>query len=160
MRTLVPTSRAIFEAFTPLFAAVGLAVAGIVAGLLLLVVPGVYLLVRWYFVPQTVVIEGARGTGALSLVSAHPGLLVADLRPRAAGDIAIAVPGLLLITPFTAIAESSDRAMWEVVGAAVTTSVTAPFVALFSTFLCYDLRARAGSPSGAGGEHGAQPPTR
>ena len=29
-----------------------------------LIVPGIYLFVRWYFVPQAVVIEGARGAGA------------------------------------------------------------------------------------------------
>jgi hypothetical protein len=150
-----------FEAFTPLFAAVALAVVGIVVGLVLLVVPGVYLLVRWYFVPQTVVIEGARGAGALSRSSQ----LTQGFWWRAFGlvllaNLAIAIPGLLLITPFTAIADSTDRAVWEVVGTAVTTSVTAPFVALFSTLLYYDLRARAGSPSGAGGGYGAPPPMR
>jgi hypothetical protein len=137
-----------FEAFAPLFAAVALAVAGIVLGLLLLVVPGIYVLVRWYFVPQTVVIEGARGAGALSrsaqLVEGHWwrtfGLVLL-------ANIAVALPGLLLITPFNAIADSTDRAVWAVVGSAVTTSVTTPFVALYSTLLYYALRARAGSPS-------------
>ena len=53
-----------FEAFTPIFFAVLLAAAGIALGLLL-IVPGIYLFVRWYFVPQAVVLEGARNTAAL-----------------------------------------------------------------------------------------------
>jgi hypothetical protein len=132
-----------FEAFTPLFAAVALAAAGIALGFLALIVPGVYLAVRWYFVPQAVVIEGARGPAALS----RSGQLVQGFWWRTLAlvllaNLAIAIPGLILITPFTAIAESTDRAVWAMVGSAVTTSVTTPFVALYSTLLYYDLRAR------------------
>jgi hypothetical protein len=134
-----------FEAFTPLFAAVALAAAGIALGFLALIVPGVYLAVRWYFVPQAVVIEGARGPAALS----RSGQLVQGFWWRTFGlvllaNLAIAIPGLVLITPFTAIAESTDRAVWSLVGSAVTTSVTTPFVALYSTLLYYDLRTRTG----------------
>jgi hypothetical protein len=32
----------------------------------LFILPGVYLAVRWYFVPQAVVIDGARGPAALT----------------------------------------------------------------------------------------------
>ncbi|MEA2409435.1 MAG: hypothetical protein QOE69_3554 [Thermoleophilaceae bacterium] len=132
-----------FEAFTPLFAAVLLAALGIALGFVALILPGVYLAVRWYFVPQAVVIDGARGPGAL----ARSGELVRGLWWRTFGlillaNIAIAIPGFILLTPFTAIAESTDRAVWSLVGSAVTTSITTPFVALYSTFLYYDLRAR------------------
>ena len=139
-----------FEAFTPLFAAVALAVAGIVLGFAALIVPGIYLTVRWYFVPQTVVIEGARGPLALS----RSGLLVQGFWWRTLAlvllaNIAVALPSFILLTPFAAIAESTDRAVWAMAGSAITTSVTTPFVALFSTLLYYDLRARAESPFGA-----------
>lgn len=132
-----------FEAFTPLFAAVLLAALGIALGLLLLILPGVYLAVRWYFVPQAVVVEGARGPGALARSSS----LVDGFWWRTFGlivlaNVAIAIPGFLLLTPFTAIAESTDRAVWSMVGSAVTTSITTPFVALYSTLLYYDLLAR------------------
>jgi len=50
--------------------------------------------------------------------------------------------GLILLTPFTTVAESTDRAVWALIGSAVTTSVTTPFVALYSTLLYYDLLAR------------------
>jgi hypothetical protein len=132
-----------FEAFTPLFAAVVLAAAGIALGFVALIVPGVYLAVRWYFVPQAVVIDGVRGTQALS----RSGLVVTGFWWRTFGlvllaNVAIAIPGFVLLTPFTAIAESSDRAVWALVGSAITTAITTPFVALYSTLLYYDLLAR------------------
>ena len=132
-----------FEAFTPLFAAVVLAAAGIALGFVALIVPGVYLAVRWYFVPQAVVIEGARGPRALS----RSGLLVTGFWWRTFGlvllaNVAIAIPGFVLLAPFTAIAESTDRAVWALVGTAATTTITTPFVALYSTLLYYDLLAR------------------
>jgi hypothetical protein len=134
-----------FEAFTPLFAAVALAVAGIVLGFLALIVPGIYLTIRWYFVPQTVVIEGARGPVALS----RSRLLVEGFWWRTFGlvvlaNLATTIFGLFVTTPFTAIAESTDRAVWALVGSAVTTSIAAPFVAIYSTLLYYDLLARRG----------------
>ena len=72
-----------FEAFTPLFFAVLIAAIGIAAGFVLLVIPGIYLAVQLFFVPQTVVIEGARGLDALRASSDMvQRLLVAHLRPR------------------------------------------------------------------------------
>ena len=132
-----------FEAFTPLFAAVLLAAIGIAVGLLALIVPGVFLAVRWYFVPQAVVIEGARAAGALR----RSGDLVQGVWWRTFGlvllvNVAVTIPGLVLLYPFNEIARSTDRAAWEMVGTAATTSVTAPFVALFATLLYYDLVAR------------------
>ena len=132
-----------FEAFTPLFVAVVLAGLGIVIGLLALVVPGVFLAVRWYFVPQAVVIDGARGADALR----RSGDLVQGLWWRTFGlvvlaNVAIVIPGVILLEPFRALAESTDRAVWELVGSVVSSCVTAPFIALFSTFLYYDVLAR------------------
>jgi hypothetical protein len=132
-----------FEAFTPLFAAVLLAAIGIAIGFLALIVPGVYLAVRWYFVPQTVVIEAARGPAALTRSSQ----IVQGSWWRTFGlvllaNLAIAIPGFLLLAPFTAIAASSDQAVWSLVGTILTTSVTTPFVAVYSTLLYYDLLAR------------------
>jgi hypothetical protein len=148
-----------FEAFTPLFGAVLLAALGIALGFVIFILPGIYLAVRWYFVPQAVVIEGARGAGAL-LRSAQ---VVTGSWWRTFGlvllaNIAIVIPGLILVLPFGAIAESTDRAVWQLAGSTIATSITTPFVALFSTLLYYDLRARAELPFAAGG-HGAPPPT-
>ena len=135
-----------FEAFTPLFGAVVLAAIGIALGFVALFVPGVYLAIRWYFVPQAVVIEGARGPAALTRSSQ----VVAGFWWRTFGlvvlaNLAVAIPGLLLLAPFNAIAASTDQAVWALVGTIVTTSVTTPFVALYSTLLYYDLLARPAS---------------
>ena len=137
-----------FEAFTPLFGAVLLAAIGIFAGFLALLVPGVYLAIRWYFVPQSVVIEGARGPAALS----RSGQVVQGFWWRTLGlvllaNIAVAVPGFLVLAPFSAIAASADQAVWALVGTILATSVTTPFVALYSTLLYYDLLARRTSPT-------------
>ena len=132
-----------FEAFTPLFGAVLLAGIGVALGLAALIVPGVFLLVRWFFVPQAVVVDGARGPAALS----RSGDLVEGFWWRTLGlvllvNIAVAIPGILLLAPFNSIAGETDDAVWSLAGSMLATSVTTPFVALFSTLLYYDLRAR------------------
>jgi hypothetical protein len=136
-----------FEEFTPIFFAVLIAAVGIGLGLLL-VIPGIYLWVRWFFVPQAVVVEGARGPHALGRSSA----VVRGFWWRTFGlivmvTLAASLVGILLATPFTAIAASTDRAVWSLVGTICAECVTAPFVALFSTLLYYDLRARRGARS-------------
>jgi hypothetical protein len=108
-------------------------------------VPGVYLFVRWFFVPQVVVIEETRAPGALQ----RGGELVAGMWWRTFGlvvlvNLAVALPALLLTAPFAAIATSSERALWSMVGTIVTETVTGPFVAIYATLLYYDLRARKG----------------
>jgi hypothetical protein len=134
---------AALDSFAPIFFAVVLAGIGIALGLLLLVLPGIYVAVRWYFVPQTVVIEEGRGTAALT----RSGELVRGFWWRTFGLIVMAnlaaiLPAIVLIAPFGELAESSDRAVWSLVGTIATETITAPFVALFSTLLYYDLRAR------------------
>jgi hypothetical protein len=131
-----------FEAFAPIFFAVLLAAAGIALGLLL-IVPGIYLFVRWYFVPQAVVLEGARNAAALRASSR----LVAGAWWRTFGlvlvvNVIVALVIFVLGAPFTVLADASDRALWALSGQIVATSVTQPFIALFSTFLYYDLRER------------------
>jgi hypothetical protein len=138
-----------FEAFAPIFFAVLLAALGIALGLLLLVIPGVYLFVRWFFVPQAVVIEGARGPEALTRSSA----VVQGFWWRTFGLVVVVylaavLPAIVFTAPFTAIADSTNDAVWALVGTICAETVTAPFVALFSTLLYYDLRARrAGAPA-------------
>jgi hypothetical protein len=131
-----------FESFTPIFFAVLLAALGIALGLLL-IVPGIYLFVRWYFVPQSVVLEGARDAAALRASSR----LVAGAWWRTFGMIVLInvvalLAAVVLGAPFTAAADATDRAIWALAGQIVAGSVTHPFAALFSTLLYYDLRER------------------
>ena len=138
-----------FESFTPIFFAVLLAAAGIAVGLIL-IIPGIYLFVRWYFVPQSVVLEGARGPGALR----GSGRLVEGAWWRTFAMVVLVnlitvLVGFALGAPFTALADTSDRAIWWLAGQVVAASVTSPFAALFSTLLYYDLRERKRAAAGA-----------
>lgn len=131
-----------FELFTPLFVAVVLAALGIALGLIL-IVPGIYLFVRWYFVPQVVVLEGARGTEALRA----SGRLVQGAWWRSFAlillvNVVALLAALVLAAPFSAAAESSDRAVWSMIGQMLAGAITQPFGALYSTLLYFDLLAR------------------
>jgi hypothetical protein len=135
-----------FEAFPPLFFAVVIAALGIAAGFALLVLPGIYLAVRWFLVPQAVVIDGARNLGALRTSwETVQGFWWRTFGLVIMVNLAAALPALLLTAPFTAIASSTDDAIWSMLGTICAECVTAPFVALFSTLLYYDLRARRSS---------------
>jgi hypothetical protein len=132
-----------FEAFAPIFLAILLAAVGIAAGLVLLILPGIFLAVRWYFVPQAVVLEGARGPAALSRSwDLTGGFWWRTFGILVVGNLIALLPGLLVSAPLAAVAESTDRAAWSLVGAIATETITAPFLALLSTLLYYDLRAR------------------
>jgi hypothetical protein len=131
-----------FESFSPIFFAVVLAALGTLLGAVL-IVPGIYLFVRWYFVPQSVVLESAHGTAALRA----SGRVVEGSWWRTFGLIVLVnvvalVVAIVLGAPFTAAAENADRAVWALIGQIVASTVTQPFGALFSTLLWYDLRAR------------------
>jgi hypothetical protein len=136
-----------FEVFAPVFAAVLLAAMGIALGLVALIVPGVYLAIRWYFVPQSVFLQGARGMGALR----RSGETVRGFWWRTLGivllaNLAATIPALLILVPFDAIARSADRELWALVGTGLAQSLTTPFVALISTLLWFDLLARRTGP--------------
>jgi len=131
-----------FESFSPIFFAVLLAALGILVGAIL-IVPGVYLFVRWYFVPQAVVLEGAHGTSALRA----SGRLVEGAWWRTFGlivlvNVVVLVIVALLITPFNAAADNADRALWALIGEIAASSLVQPFGALYSTLLYFDLKAR------------------
>jgi hypothetical protein len=132
-----------FEQFSPIFFAVLLAALGTVLGAVL-IVPGVYLFVRWYFVPQTVVLEHTAGPEALR----RSARIVEGSWWRTFGLILLVnVLALVVVvvvgSPFMAGAERADRAVWELIGQIVASSVVQPFGALYSTLLYFDLRARA-----------------
>ena len=135
--------RARLDAFAPLFLAVLISAAGIAVGLAALVLPGLYLLVRWLFVAQCVVIEDKRGFDAL----ARSSQLVRDNWWRAFGivlatQLIAAIPAILVSVPLGAAAESVDRELPRLAGDMLVDIVTVPFVAIVITLLYYDLLAR------------------
>jgi hypothetical protein len=131
------------EIFGALLPVVLLAAIGIVLGFIALIIPGVFLAIRWYFVPQAVVLEGTKGPAALT-ASART---VERSWWRTLGvvivaNLAAAIPGLLLVAPFTELASSSDRQVWALVGETAAEVISTPFIALVSTLLWFDLRTR------------------
>jgi hypothetical protein len=135
------------ESFAPMFLAVLLAALGVTLGLLMLIVPGVFLAITFYFVPQAVVLEGARDTKALR-ASAE---LVRGFWWRTFGVVLVVnliglLISLILGTPFVRLAESQDQAVWQLVGTMLTATITMPFTALASVLLYFDLKARRAAP--------------
>ena len=136
--------QASLDDFAPLFLAILFTAAGVAVGLIALILPGIYLLIRWFFVAQCVVIEDKRGFDAL----ARSGQLVRDnwwrvLRHRARHAADRRDPGAAdrrcrsrrPPTPPTAEALS-------LAGDMAASVLTVPFVAVVTTLLFYDLRAR------------------
>jgi hypothetical protein len=134
------------DVFARVFGAVVLAGLGIAAGLLLLIVPGIYLGVRWYFVPQAVVIE-RRGISEALRASWE---LVDGSWWRvfgiglAAGVVAV-LPVLAIQAPVQAAAESADAGWLSLLGSIAADTIATPFVALVATLLYFDVRARRGT---------------
>lgn len=139
----VASLQAGLDVFAPVFLALTLAAAGIALGVIVFILPGIYLAVRWFFVPQTVVLEGARGSAALRASTA----VTKDAWWRAfaivlVANLAATVPALLVATPAAALAEAVDLQVVALAGSILTETLTAPFVALVGTLLYFDLKAR------------------
>ena len=136
------------EAFRPIFVAVLIAAAGVVVGFLALIVPGIWLFIRWYFVPQAVVVDGRRALPALE----RSAELVSGSWWRVFGvivvaTIAVGVPGTLIELPFNVWANSADSSAISLIGQVVASALTAPFEALMLTLLYFDLLARRQLPA-------------
>ena len=130
------------DAFTPVFWPVLIAVLCMVATAITIIGP-LILLVRWYFIPQAVVLEGKRGTDALRATWE----LTRGFAWRAAGLIVVVrilfgLAGALVTTPLAVVARSVDS---EAVSLGATTLaellIEAP-LAIFATLLYFDLRSR------------------
>jgi uncharacterized membrane protein len=148
------------EVFGAVVLVVALYTAGIFLGLLALIVPGVYLGVRWYVSPQAVVIDGERGAGALR----RSARLVEGKWWRVFGIVLVfnLMAGLcaaLIGVPVGLLAAAADSGAVDLIGGMVVDVVVLPFIALSATLLFFDLRARheasqrpswAGTPGGGG----------
>jgi hypothetical protein len=99
--------------------------------------------VRWVFVPQVVMLDGARGADALrGSWRVVEGSWWRSFGVVLLANLAAAIPGLLVIVPFEALAKSADREALVLVGTIVTDTITASYVALVITLLFHDLRSR------------------
>jgi hypothetical protein len=138
------------EIFAPIFLAVALAAIGIVVGLALLILPGIYLAVRLFFVPQAVVVDGQLGPAALR----RSWELVEGMWWRTFGIVVLVnlvatLPAFVVQAPVSALAKSADSQAVALLGQIAVETVVAPFVAIAATLLFYDLRARGASAPSA-----------
>lgn len=142
--------------------AVLLALVFVFTGLILFIVPGIYVAIRVAFAAQAVVVEGLRGFGAIS----RSWGLVDGLWWRTFGLLVLigvigGAASNIIATPFDALARGLDSGAVRVLAEIVGNTISFSFTALTSTLLFFDLRARkAGSRPRAGVPVGLEHPER
>jgi hypothetical protein len=135
--------RAGLGVFLPAAAVVAMYTLGVIGWAALLLLPGVYFAVRWYFAAQAVVIDGRRGVAALrrsgELVSGQWWSTLGRLITLAAIGL---VAGLVVGGILQAIGNGVGSPALYVVGNVLGQAAGASFGALASTLLFFDRRAR------------------
>lgn len=121
-------------------------VGGVFVGMIALILPGVYLLVRWALFVQTTVIEKRRTLDALE----RSGELVRGSWPRVlvvvvATNLVASTLSTLVGAPLTAAARASGDAVFHLAGQTLGGVLFSPPAALVLTLLYFDLRARKGT---------------
>jgi hypothetical protein len=140
------TARASLAALPAALAVVAVYAVGVAFASVLLVVPGIWLAVRWYVAPQQAVAEGAGASAALSESAA----LVRGRWWRTAGLLVVLVglPSLLSSIAQEVLRGVSDAGVAVVLTAAVTETLALSFGAVASALVFYDLRSRTRVPAG------------
>ena len=149
--------RAASGRFPAAVGAVILYAIGVAVGLIALVVPGVWLLVRWAFAAQAAVVDELSPVGALrrsaDLVKGRWwrtfGMLVAS-------GLLFALIGALITAILTAI----DNGAIYVAGLIVVEAFVLSLTGIFGTLLFFDLRARRELPWQGGGTVDSEAPER
>jgi hypothetical protein len=136
------TVQAGLDAFGRVFWPVLIAVLCMAGTLVTIVVPLV-LLVRWFFVPQLVVLDKARGLDALRASWE----LTRGFAWRVAGIVFVVqllfyLAGALAATPLAALGRSLDSEAVALGATTLTEVLVAPPVGIFAALLYYDLRSR------------------
>lgn len=130
--------------FVPLALASALAAASVIAGLALLIIPGLVLLTWWVALPAVVVLEQpglwASFRRAHELVAGHAWRVFAVAVITMAIQLALSVALGLATAPLGA-------GVADVVGVAVGNTLAAPLVAVAWTLTYFDLRALQGAAS-------------
>jgi hypothetical protein len=129
--------------FLPAAAVVAIYTLGVLGWAALLIFPGIYFAIRWYFAAQAVVIDGRRGVAALR----RSGEVVGGQWWSTLGRlITLAVTGLVAGLVIGGILQAIGHAVGSpalyVVGNVLGQAAGASFGALASTLLFFDRRAR------------------
>lgn len=132
------------DLFLPALLVVILFVTAVVAFGVLLIVPGIYIAVSWYFVVQAVAVDGHRGFGAAMASAAlvrgrwwHTAAVLVSLQLLA--DVA----SLAVIAIFQSLASAVDSDAILILGTVLIDTVALPFVAIGATLYYLELRERA-----------------
>ena len=116
---------------------------GSFGGLILLIVPGIYLYVRWYVCAQAAVVEELRGRKALG----RSAQLAKGSWWRVFGisivlGVIVGVAGAGISMPLNALADRVDSGQVSLAGRVLSDAITYSFGALSATLLYFDLRSR------------------
>jgi hypothetical protein len=133
------------DVFAPLLLVIVLYALGVLLGLLALVIPGIYVLIRWSLCIQAAVIEGERGPDALrrswALVQGSWWRVFAI---TIVANFLVGALSALVSAPLLAIADSSGEAVYQLIGQIIGGVLFVPPAALITTLLFFDLKARKG----------------
>jgi hypothetical protein len=149
------------DAFAPIFVPVLMMLACIALLVLALVVPLVLaanplypftalipliLFLRWYFIPQAVVVDGARRLGALrASFELTRGFGWRVFGVVFLGQLGFGTAGALIGSPIATAAKSADSGALLLVATMTGEILAAPAIALLSVLLYFDLKARRGA---------------
>lgn len=137
------------DVFPRLFAAVLLVGVGVALGLLVFIIPGVILAVRWVVVPQIVVVENKRGTEALQrsfdLVRGQAWFAFLLLLVT---NLLVGVLSAIATVPLELAAREADTMSLSLVGQALGAVLSLPILGVAQTLLYYSLRAQKESAAG------------
>lgn len=133
------------DLFVPAFVAVLLFVSGVLFGFFLLVIPGIYLAVSWYFVVQAAVVDGVRGTATINTST----MLVRGRWWHSAGvglcfQLCVGIPSLVAADVFESLARAANSDALIVIGNVLIDTIALPFVAIGATLYYLELRQLAG----------------
>jgi hypothetical protein len=131
------------DLFVPVFLVVVVVAIGVVCGFLLLIVPGIYLAVRWLFAPAAVIVDGKRGVDAFE----RSAQLVRNHWWRCLGVLIVIyiltnVPANIIQQAAVSGAKSADSAAIELAGRIVASTLALPLLALMVGLLYFDQKLR------------------
>jgi hypothetical protein len=136
------------EAYPRLLPPIVIAALVSAVGLVLLVIPGLYFAVRWYFVPQAVLVD-ERAEPRAALDRSAELVRGSWWRVFGIGVLTLLVallPVLLVGGPFEELARATGRDAYSLIGGMVVETFIGPWVAIVATLLYLDLRERRQRP--------------
>lgn len=133
------------DLFRPLLVVMALAFVAVFLGLLVFIVGAIVAAVYLAFVVQAAVLDRRRGADALrrsfELVQRSWWRVFAI---AVVAFLVTYVPAAIVSTPLVAVAESSDRAVYQLIAGTLGVMLSGPPLALMMTLLYFDQRARKG----------------